>query len=89
MQKCCVHLGAKMRSKSKNDDFLYVFLMFCEKTATLVSTLRGPRCGPRAKMMILLSVLMCFKSTLRGPRCGPRAKMVILLSVFNDFYRNH
>ena len=28
--------------------------MFFEKTATLVSTLRGPRCGPRANMMILL-----------------------------------
>ena len=52
-----IQLETKMRSKSKNDDFPQICLMFFKTNG---STLRGPRCGPRAKMLILLNVFNDF-----------------------------
>ena len=50
-------LGAKMRCKSEN---IGSSANSTEFSKTRLSFLRGPRCGPRAKMMILLRFLNDF-----------------------------
>ena len=50
-------LGAKMRCKSEN---IGSSANSTEFSKTRLSFLRGPRCGPRANMMILLK-FFCFK----------------------------